>query len=1112
MRWRASGAMTESESQSRATAPAFLYAIAILYVSTVLGPDGFTFVPISLGEAWHRFLDTRYVINGSDQRSDWNGNLAMFLPMGWLLAAAYWPRRGSGARWFAAGAAFACCLGFLLVVKYLQLFFPPRTVTINYIVAQTIGSAVGIALYASSRHRLYATVMTTLRGGRDALPVLLAIYAAVFIIIALFPFNFALSLGDLRERLSAVPADLLSMPLEDRSRSIRLVFILISTAAMAPIGMLIALRNPYRPVIAASVLGFLLMTVLTIVQMFILSATPHLVVIPYRTAGIVAGAWLWPMMRRIDLPGVRSVLRRLVPLAIPLYIVVLLVVNDVASTQWRTVDEALASFDTRLLLPFWNHYIVSKSQAMQSVVVHAVMYAPVGIMVWLVRGDRPGGAWFAAMLALPLSFAIEIGRWFRPELQPDFTNSIVATIAAAAFVKWSAFGWRTLEATFGGGEAPRIPRAPDVELERSAPETIQAKEPYRPEKLKPPKPLQLVASAVAVVAVAALGLTYSLGPLWIFVGLIVYAVILWLRPDWWLVAVPALLPVLDLTRWSGSLYLTESDFIVLATVAVLSLRLPPDRRDFRPPLPLLLIVLLVFSYTVSVTVGLTPFPPIGANSFNNYFSPYNALRVAKGFFWALLLLPFLARSLRSDRGVRLFASGMVCGLAGVGLVILAERAIFVGLFDFSSDFRVTGPFTSMHIGGGHLGAYLIMALPFLAPAVALSRRPVALAALSLAFGLTVYAIAVSFNRTVYGAAIITTLTFVAASSLASLRGRGSATRSITVLVLAGGALVALVGAAALSPFMSARLSTVSGDWSERLWNWNEGLSLRDGSWTHEIIGMGIGSYPRRYLFRSTNELPTVFAVARDGERPFLRLGSGLALYLGQYVALRPDQTYKLSVALRATSEQARLSIMVCEKALLYSFDCREIGIRPEVLGQWHSYSVDFNPEGLGHSGDFVRPVEFALASAPKGTEIDITALSLRAPSGEELLANGDFARGTDRWLFTDDYHWNWRIEDQPLMTLFEQGWLGVLAIGLVVVLTLVRLLQRCLEGDTAAPVFLASIIGFLFVGVFNSLFEAPRLASVFYLVVFAALCVTRPAPKILTPAGRGRVDRTRRRR
>ncbi len=496
-------------------------------------------------------------------------------------------------------------------------------------------------------------------------------------------------------------------------------------------------------------------------------------------------------------------------------------------------------------------------------------------------------------------------------------------------------------------------------------------------------------------------------------------------------AVPALLPILDLTRWSGSLYVTESDFVVLATLAVLSLRMAPELRDFRPPLPILVLALLVLSYILSTIIGLAPFPPIDANSFNNYFSPYNALRVAKGFLWALLLLPFLARSLRSEAGVRLFASGMVCGLAGVGLVIVAERLIFVGLFDFSSDFRVTGPFSSMHIGGGHLGAYLITALPFLALAVAPSRKPAVLAALTLAFGLTVYAIAVSFNRTVYGAAVVTTLTFVAASSLASLRGKGSGTRSVAVLVVAGGALVALVGAAALSPFMSSRLSNVAGDWSERLWNWNEGLSLRDGSWIHRGLGMGIGSYPRVYLAHSTNEHPSVFRLERDGERPFLRLGSGLNLYLGQYVAVRPDQKYKLSVDLRTASEQAGLTVLICEKALLYSFECREIGIHPKALGQWQTYGVDVDAGDLGRTDGFARPIELALTSPPKGTQIDVAALSLRDATGKELLANGDFAHGTDRWFFSDDYHWNWRIEDQPLMTLFDQGWLGVLALGLL---------------------------------------------------------------------------------
>jgi hypothetical protein len=80
--------------------------------------------------------------------------------------------------------------------------------------------------------------------------------------------------------------------------------------------------------------------------------------------------------------------------------------------------------------------------------------------------------------------------------------------------------------------------------------------------------LWLAVSAAALAAIAALGLDYPLDAAWLFVGLAIYGLILWVRPGFWLVAVPALLPTLDLMRWTGWLYLGESDFIMLATIAV----------------------------------------------------------------------------------------------------------------------------------------------------------------------------------------------------------------------------------------------------------------------------------------------------------------------------------------------------------------------------------------------------------------------------------------------------------------------------------------------------------------------------------------------------------------
>ena len=68
---------------------------------------------------------------------------------------------------------------------------------------------------------------------------------------------------------------------------------------------------------------------------------------------------------------------------------------------------------------------------------------------------------------------------------------------------------------------------------------------------------------------------------------------------------------------------------------------------------------------------------------------------------------------------------MLVGLALVGLAALAERTAFTSLPDIHSDFRITATFSSMHVGGGHIGAYLAFAMPFVIdlPAAAAAVDP-----------------------------------------------------------------------------------------------------------------------------------------------------------------------------------------------------------------------------------------------------------------------------------------------------------------------------------------------------------------------------------------------------
>jgi len=151
------------------------------------------------------------------------------------------------------------------------------------------------------------------------------------------------------------------------------------------------------------------------------------------------------------------------------------------------------------------------------------------------------------------------------------------------------------------------------------------------------------------------------------------------------------------------------------------------------------------------------------NSFASYHSSFNSVRVLLGFVWAILLLPLLTRSLGDDNvDIRqYFFPGMVAGLGLAALVTLWERLAFAELLDFSSDYRVTGSFSDMHVGGAALDGYLILALPFAAVSALNSRNLTGIGAASLAFLLGTYAMLVTFTRSTYLAYAVVMVVVVA---------------------------------------------------------------------------------------------------------------------------------------------------------------------------------------------------------------------------------------------------------------------------------------------------------------------------------------------------------------
>ncbi len=421
---------------------AAVYGLAILYCSLMLGPDGLHYVPLSAAEAWQRFREIHFVANASDQRADWIANAIMTIPLAYFLNGAMRPGLRSGLKSGRAGITLLICVVFILAAKYAQLFFPPRTVTLNYIAAQSLGAILGVALFHFAHRRLYPVARAMYQDG-DGLTIVLGAYTLLLAAFTLMPFDIALSPDDLGARFTQLPLSVVPGP--GHHLIYRAALVVADAVAMIPVGMFLAVSErelSFRPLLWRGV-GFV--TVVTALSLFVLSATPFVLSLVSRPVGVALGIEFILWLKGKDLWKRHYRYARYVPIALPAYIAVLIWGNGLLTGGWLSVDQAEATLDPRRLLPLWSLYIVAKVQAAQTVVTTLALYAPIGAMIWLKRGFWAKGAGFCAGLAFVLSLAIEIGRAMKPGLTPEFTEPFIAAVGAAITFRAMPALWRLFE-------------------------------------------------------------------------------------------------------------------------------------------------------------------------------------------------------------------------------------------------------------------------------------------------------------------------------------------------------------------------------------------------------------------------------------------------------------------------------------------------------------------------------------------------------------------------------------------------------------------------------------------------------------------------------------------
>jgi VanZ family protein/glycopeptide antibiotics resistance protein len=1023
------------------------YVVFVVYGSLV--PLDYQPVPFDI--AWHRFSNAPFLELGVESRADWIANGVLYAPLA-LLATLVLGRSLNAPWWIAALLAWVCCVALAFAVEFAQVYFPPRTVSRNDLLAEAVGSAIGAAaapwiggwldrIRAALPEQSSKFVLVALQG-----------YLAVYLAFCFFPFDLLVSGAELQAKARSGMWGWLFAP-SDRSALIVSLKLFVELLLSVPIGILLARLRPRIQPVSAALAGFALGLAIELAQFLLASGVSQGTSVLARAAGVVLGV-AFPQRLPADwLLTIRLKLRRLTWPVLGLYLPLLAFVSGLLTSPWHGWSGADATWKSVRLLPFYYHYFTSEAIALFSLASVSLMYLPLALLGWANRLPIPA----TLVLVTIAAIAIEACKLFVEGLRPDPTNVLIAFSSA----------WVALLAAQRLTATPRSapPMAPGVRPTAGA-------------------PWLGIGTIVAPLAIAWSFSFPSHRPL-LFLVLSLSAVAVWTRPVLALAIVPAALPVLDLAPWTGRFYLDEFD-LLQAVCLSLALQRTPNTATTMRALPAILFGVVGISLALGAIRALVPFPGIDANSFSSYYSPFNALRILKGALWAIPFVILWGRTSEQRRAHDAFTAGMAVGLAWTVAWVLWERATFAGLTNFASDFRVSGPFSAMHKGGAYLECYLAVAAAFVLGGLIRWRHATLRALLLLLIAGASYATMVTYSRAGYaafGAAMLLT------ALTAPLTGASAGARSTRLAFAAAAVGIAVVVALPVlsGSFARERLASTARDLSARQAHWQDALAMRhDDVWT-TTLGEGLGRFPDTHFWRSQERTRAAsYRVVREGDTAFLRLAPGATLYVEQLIDRFPDSPVTVDLRLRSRADEPEVSFSLCRKWLLTSLGCVGATSRgqPGTDG-WRQVRAKLDPAPLAGGGALPRaPLTFSLFTPSGKSAIDVAGVRLRDAKGIDLLANGDFASGLDRWFFTTDVSPPWYIDSLPVTVLFDLGWFGALAWGSLILGAIVLGARAIWRGDAAAPEAWAALVGFLVCGALNTLIDTPRFLWLFLIVAW----------------------------
>lgn len=1018
-----------------------IYIAFVVYGSLV----PFEYHPLLMNDAIEKFLKIPMLNLGIQSRADWVANGVLYFPVGFLTFQFFRQFVNVG---LVILLSLLFSLGLAVAVEFTQLFFPPRTVSLNDLIAEGIGSCTGIVL-ATYASRWYSLALESLHFQIGTWQkYLLEGYAFFYFCYSGFPYDFLVSAQEFEQKINGQLWGWLIASDAFGNVLLFLAKLLLEVLMTLPFGILIVrLTRGRATTFSVFLSGLGVGVIIESLQFMTASGVSQGLSVVMRGVGCFLGAKLFCGRMNWTLNYFRFLIRKSIVFISPLYFLVMLWLSGWFSLSLRSSTQALDELTNNThFLPFYYHYFTTEAQALESLAANSFIYLPVGLLLWAHFLPPMLGGWVAAILA----GLIEASKLMLVGKHADPTNLLIAFLASYSLASLLYLFERSSNAR-----------------NRKQPEEVSSVTPIEARDKSMGGLLAIICLTVFLVVWVFNFPVFSIGLACGFIG---YAVLIWLRPKLIFFTIPAALPLLDLASWSGRFFFDEFDVLIIISLVIGFYKSSNSGRSKSLSLAFVLCMfLLVTSYLISVVIGLLPWQAPDVSAFSSYMSNYNSLRIARGVFWFVLLFFLAKRQFQNGIHVEnVFRHGLILGLAGTVTFIVVERLFFTGLFDFSSEHRAVGPFSSIHVGGAYVECFLVVSIPFLLKELSqIKQKSLFFLGLSLLLFAS-YAVMVTFSRGGYLAFAMVLLLF-GPSEYARRHGKVEITRSRLI----AGSLVffaILVSVPIMSgQFAQKRLSTIDQDFDIRLKHWKQSLNMMSDDWVTQVFGMGVGKYPVTYYWDNQEEIRSgSYSLLSENERNFIRLDSGYGLHIDQIISISDELPLEITVNARSPLGKGVVLLSICQKWFLSATNCSGQTLVIEPTDKWIQKSITIKPNpSMDVWGGSLVPRYLSFSNSSQ-VVFDIAEIQVSGQGGQKLLSNASFQSGFDNWFFQADEHLSWHAKNLFLASYFDQGLFGLLIFSTAILLS-IRWATKTHQEQWAI-----ALVAFIVVGLFDSLIDAPR--------------------------------------